>query len=291
MSPTIRTAIIPAAGLGTRFLPLSKAVPKELTPIIDRPAIHYIVQEAMEAGIEHIIIVTSHGKEALQEYFTPSLWIEETIRAKGNPLIADELRQFADKLTFTYAIQPEQRGLGHAVLCAKPFSSQEPFAVLLPDDLIVSEQPVLAQMIREWEKNPGNYVAVEEVTIEQISSYGVVHPANVEPVNERTTLLQGVIEKPTKDQAPSNLGIVGRYILMPEVFDALESTTPGAIGEIQLTDGIANTLDRIPLYSYHFDGTRYDCGTPLGVLQASVALALERPDVALIAKQWFLTQD
>ena len=291
MSPTIRTAIIPAAGLGTRFLPLSKAVPKELTPIIDRPAIHYIVQEAMEAGIEHIVIVISYGKEALQEYFTPSLWIEETIRAKGNPLIADELRQFADNLTFTYVIQPEQRGLGHAVLCAKQFSSQEPFAVLLPDDLIVTEQPVLAQMIREWEKNPGNYVAVEEVTIEQISSYGVVHPANVEPVNDRTTLLQGVIEKPTRDQAPSNLGIVGRYILMPEVFDALELTTPGAIGEIQLTDGIANTLDRIPLYSYRFDATRYDCGTPLGVLQASVALALERPDIALTVKQWFLAQD
>ena len=142
-------------------------------------------------------------------------------------------------------------------------------------------------MIREWEKHPGNYVAVEEVTMERISSYGVVHPADGEPVNERTRLLQGVIEKPPRDQAPSNLGIVGRYILMPEVFDALELTIPGAIGEIQLTDGIANTLGRVPLYSYRFDATRYDCGTPLGVLQASVALALQRPDIASTVKQWF----
>jgi len=286
MATEVRTAVIPAAGLGTRFLPLTKAVPKELVPVVDRPAIHYIVQEAMAAGIDHIVIVTAEGKGALQEYFTPSPHIEQMMRDRGMNAAADELRMFAERLRFSYPVQEEQLGLGHAVLCARAAIGRQPFAVLLPDDLLVSEEPVLGQMLHAWHRHPGNYLAVEEVPADRVSAYGVVDPAPDGRVDDRTFQLRGVVEKPPADQAPSNLGIVGRYVLMPEVFDALERTRPGAIGEIQLTDGIADTMERVPTYAYRFSATRYDCGTPLGLLRASLELALRRPDTAPQVREW-----
>ncbi len=282
----VRTAVIPAAGLGTRFLPMTKAVPKELVPVVDRPAIHYVVMEAMAAGIEHIAIVTSPGKGALEQYFTPSPEIEQMLRQRGNNAVADELRQFAERLTFSYPVQTEQRGLGHAVLCARDAVGQEPFAVILPDDLIADEEPALAQMMRAWSQHTGNYLAVEEVAADRISAYGVVDLARDGRLDERTYRLKGLVEKPPAEKAPSNLGIVGRYILMPEVFDALTRTRPGAIGEIQLTDGIALSMERQPTYAYKFSGTRYDCGTPLGLLHTSLMLALRRPETAKQVKGW-----
>ena len=287
MTAQIHTVVIPAAGLGTRFLPFTKAVPKELAPVVDRPAIHYVVKEAMDAGIRHVAIVTSPGKEALQTYFTPNAEIDRLLRARGMNAVADELQAFARQLTFSYPIQDKQLGLGHAVLCARDAIHNEPFAVILPDDLLVGDEPVLAQMLHAWERNPGNYVAVEEVARERISAYGVVDVAAGGHVDPRTYRLKGMVEKPPADQAPSNLGIVGRYILMPEVFDVLAETRPGAIGEIQLTDGIARCLARdIPLYAYRYDAERYDCGTPLGLLRASVEMALRRTETAVEVREW-----
>ena len=287
MATEVRTAVIPAAGLGTRFLPLTKATPKELVPVVDRPAIHYVVQEAMAAGIDHVVIVTSPGKEAMEEYFKPSPHIEQIMRDRGMNDAADELRMFAERLRFSYPIQEEQLGLGHAVLCARAAVGHQPFAVLLPDDLLVSEEPVLGQMLQAWHQHHGNYLAVEEVPADRISAYGVVDPTPDGRVDDRTFQLRGVVEKPPADQAPSNLGIVGRYILVPEVFDALERTRPGAIGEIQLTDGIAHAMKGgQPTYAYRFEATRYDCGTPLGLLRASLALALRHPDTAPQVREW-----
>ena len=286
MAAEVKTAVIPAAGLGTRFLPLTKAVPKELLPVVDRPAIHYVVREALAAGIEHIVIVTAESKGALKEYFTPSWEVERMLREKGNDSVADELRQFADRLRFSYPLQEEQLGLGHAVLSAKDAVGTQPFAVILPDDLIVDEQPVLAQMLQAWRRHPGNYLAVEEVPADEISAYGVVDPEPEGHLDERVYRLKGMVEKPPAAQAPSNLGIVGRYILMPEVFDTLERTQPGAIREIQLTDGIALAMELQPTYAYRFSGTRYDCGTPLGLLHASLSMALQRPDTTPQVREW-----
>ena len=282
----VSTAVIPAAGLGTRFLPLTKAIPKELVPVVDRPTIHYVVQEAMATGIQHIVIVRSEGDGALEKYFTPSPQIEEALRVRGNYTAANELHQFAERLTFSYAIQHEQLGLGHAILCAKSAVGNQPFAVMLPDDLLVHDEPVLAQMLRAWRQQPGNYLAVEEVPTESISAYGVANPAPHGHVDERIYRLQGVVEKPPAGKAPSNLGIVGRYILTPEIFEALNQTEPGTLGEIQLTDGIARIMEWQPTYAYLFAGIRYDCGTPMGLLQASLGIALRRADTAAQIKVW-----
>lgn len=286
MATEVHTAVIPAAGLGTRFLPATKAIPKELMPLVDRPAIHYVAQEAMAAGIDHIAIVTAEGKGALEQYFTSAPHIEQMMRDRDMNDAADELRQFAERLRFSYPVQEEQLGLGHAVLCAKAVVGDNPFAVLLPDDLLVGAEPVLAQMLHAWRRHPGNYLAVEVAPLDRISSYGVVDLAPEGHLDEHTYRLRGVVEKPTADQAPSNLVIVGRYILMPEVFDALERTPPGAIGEIQLTDAIALAMERQPTYAYRFAATRYDCGTPLGLLRTSLAMALRRPDIAPQVRKW-----
>ncbi|MBI4338769.1 MAG: UTP--glucose-1-phosphate uridylyltransferase [Chloroflexi bacterium] len=282
----IHTAVIPAAGLGTRFLPFTKAVPKELAPVVDRPTIHYVVQEALASGMDHIAIVVSPGKEALQEYFKPSAAIDHLLRTRAMDAVAHELQEMNERLTFSYPVQERQLGLGHAVLCAREAVGGEPFAVILPDDLLVGDEPVLAQMLRAWQRSPGNFVAVEEVPKSRISAYGVVELAPNGEIDSRTYRLQGVVEKPPADTAPSNLGIVGRYILMPEVFDSLAETRPGAIGEIQLTDGIARCMAYHPLYAYRYQAVRYDCGTPLGLLRASLEMALARPDTAAEVREW-----
>ena len=283
MSHSVRTAVIPAAGVGTRFLPVAKAIPKEMIPLLDRPAIQYIVQEAVDAGIQHIVVVTSREKSTTQEYFSSDPKLEQALRDRDKAAQAEEVRSLAKLASFSYVVQEEPLGLGHAVLCAKEAVGPQPFAVLLPDDLILAAQPALAQMLSARQRRPGNYLAVEEVPPERIPGYGIIKGAAVE---DRLYQVESVIEKPPFEEAPSNLGIVGRYILEPEVFDCLERTTPGALGEIQLTDGIALLLENLPLYAYQFDGTRHDCGTPLGLLHASLALALRRTDMAQQVKEW-----
>ena len=283
MSPPVRTAVIPAAGLGTRFLPVTKAIPKEMIPLLDRPMIQFIVQEAVDAGIDHVVMVISNDKEAVRDYFTSAPDLEQALRDRGKTAEATTLQRLANLARFSFVIQEEQLGLGHAVLCAKEAVGRQPFAVLLPDDLILGAEPALVQMLRARQRWQGNYLAVEEVPTERISSYGVIKGT---PVAEGVYHVEGMVEKPPAEQAPSNLGIVGRYILEPEVFDALERTRPGAINEIQLTDGIAQLLQSQPVYAYHFEGTRYDCGDPLGLLHASLAMALGRPDTAPQVREW-----
>ena len=272
----VRKAVIPAAGLGTRFLPMSKAVPKELMPLVDRAAIQYVIEEAAEAGIEQVIIVTARGKEAIADYFDRHLELEGSLAAKGDSPRLSLVRSLSEIVELTYVRQPEQLGLGHAVLCASRSVGDEPFAVLLPDDIIAGERGALSQLLAVYEEYGGSVIAVEEVLGPAIQNYGVVVP---EPVADGVYRIRGTVEKPAPEDAPSNLGIVGRYVLTPEVFDCLTKVRPGAIGEIQLTDGIGMLLESQPAFALRFQGVRYDVGNPLGLLKASVALALQREDM------------
>ncbi len=271
----VRKAVIPAAGLGTRFLPASKGTPKELLPILDTPSIQYVVEEIVRAGVKHIITVTSRGKGALQDYFDRSPELESALEKAGKLDILDHIRRITSVASFSYVRQQEPRGLGHAVLQAKALVGNEPFAVVLPDDIITSEEPVLGQMLKVHEEYKASVVAVEEVPWEQVSSYGIV---DGEEVAEGVYAVRGLVEKPALNQAPSNLAIVGRYILDPAIFQALEETPPGAKGEIQLTDGMARMLGSKPLYALRFQGSRYDTGNPLGLLRATLELGLQREE-------------
>ena len=270
---SIRKAVIPAAGLGTRFLPTTKAVPKELLPLFDKPLIQYAVEEAAASGIQDIILVTSPGKEALENYFQPHDALERFLREKASPDLLHQVQRLASLARISCVRQEEPLGLGHAVLTAKDLVGNEPFAVMLPDDVIQSPEPALAQMIRIFESRGNGLVAVEEVPDDQVGSYGVIAP---EPLSNRVFRVRGLVEKPSPEEAPSNLAIVGRYILPAKVFDCLEETLPGAKGEIQLTDGLAKLLETQDLYGYKFSGIRHDGGTPLGLLKASLSMALEQ---------------
>ncbi|MBI4198957.1 MAG: UTP--glucose-1-phosphate uridylyltransferase [Chloroflexi bacterium] len=286
MKSRVQVAVIPAAGRGSRFLPLTKAIPKELLPVVDRPVIHYVVLEALEAGVEHIVMVVAPGKGALEEYFAEAPVVERALREQGRRAQALELGRLTRRGQFSFVVQEEPKGLGHAVLCAREAVGRQPFAVLLPDDLMVGSEPPLAQLLREWRQRPASYVAVEEVPWERVSAYGVVKPAGDGGRDDRVLRVGGLVEKPRREEAPSNLGIVGRYVLMPEVFSALEETRPGAIGEVQLTDALARLAEREPVYAYRLSGTRLDCGTPLGLLRASLVLALGRRDTAREVRRW-----
>ena len=272
----VRKAVIPAAGLGTRFLPMSKAVPKELMPLVDRAAIQYVMEEAEAAGIEEVIIITARGKEAIGDYFDRHLELEGSLAARGDSQRLALVRGLSEIVELTYVRQTEQLGLGHAVLCAARAVGNEPFAVILPDDIIAGERGALSQLLDVFDEYGGSVIAVEEVPGPAIQNYGVVSP---EPVADSVYRIRGMVEKPAPQDAPSNLGIVGRYVLTPEVFDCLTKVKPGAIGEIQLTDGIAMLLESQAAYALRFEGVRYDVGNPLGLLKASVALALQREDV------------
>ena len=272
----VRKAVIPAAGLGTRFLSITKAVPKELLPLVDRAAIQYLVEEAAAAGIEQVIIVTARGKEAIADYFDRHLELENMLAAKGDTQRLSEVKRLSEMVELTYVRQPEQLGLGHAVLCASGAVGDEPYAVMLPDDIIVAEKGALAQLMDVFNRYEASVVAVQEVTGPQIQNYGVVVP---EPVSEGVFRVLGTVEKPALADAPSNLGIVGRYILTPEIFDLLAKVQPGAIGEIQLTDGLGLLLQTQQMYALRFQGDRYDVGNPLGLLKASVEMALQREDM------------
>ncbi len=272
---SIKKAVIPAAGVGTRFLPTTKAIPKELLPLLDKPLIQYAVEEAVASGIREIILVTSQGKEALERYFKPDPALESFLKDRGSLELQTEVRRVTSLAKMSYVEQKEPLGLGHAVLTAKDLVGDEPFAVMLPDDVIQSAEPALGQMIEVYHSQGGGVIAVEEVPRDQVSSYGVITP---EPLSDEVYRIHGVVEKPPPEKAPSNLAIVGRYILPPEIFDCLERTCPGAKGEIQLTDGLALLMETQELYGYRFSGTRHDGGTPLGLLKASLAMALARED-------------
>ncbi len=271
----VRKAVIPAAGLGTRFLPVTKAVPKEMLPLVDRAAMQYVVEEAAAAGIEEVIVVTARGKEAIADYFDKNAELEGLLSARGDTERLAQVRRPSEMAQMTYVRQAEQLGLGHAVACAARAVGGEPFAVILPDDIIAAEPGALAQLLEVFDRYEASVIAVEEVDGPAIQSYGVIDP---EPVADGVYRVRGTVEKPALADAPSNLGIVGRYVLMPQIFDALAEVKEGAIGELQLTDGLAILLKDQDIYALRFHGTRYDVGNPMGLLRASVEMALRRED-------------
>ena len=283
----IRKAVIPAAGLGTRFLPVTMSVPKELLPILDRPLLQYVVAEAAEAGIEEVIIVTSPGKETIGDYFQPHAVLEQRLAGSGEVDLLAKVTEASALARVSFVVQHEALGLGHAVLMAKDAVGDEPFVVILPDDIIAHSPGATAQMVQVFDQvNAGQVnagqanagvIAVEALPWEVVHNYGVVDGT---PVSDRVHRVRGLVEKPPREQAPSNLTIVGRYILPPQIFQRLEDTQPGAKGEIQLTDGLVALLQDHELYAYELVGTRFDGGTPMGLLRASLAFALDREDTS-----------
>lgn len=271
----IRKAVFPVAGLGTRFLPATKAIPKELLPIVDRPLIQYAVDEAREAGIEQMIFVTGRGKTSLVEHFDIAYELETTMTERGKDLSVLEPTRFTPGNLITVR-QQVPMGLGHAIWCARAIVGDEPFAILLPDELMVGKPGCLAQMIQAYEQVGGNLISVLEVPPEEVSSYGVIDPGQA---NGALTEVRGLVEKPPVDLAPSNKIISGRYILQPEVMRTLESQEKGAGGEIQLTDAMARMIGDQPFHAVTFDGQRYDCGSKTGFVEATLALALDREDI------------
>jgi UTP--glucose-1-phosphate uridylyltransferase len=275
MATRVRKAVFPVAGLGTRLLPATKSIPKEMITIVDRPLIQYAVDEAREAGIEQLIFVTGRGKSALVDYFDQAFELEATLKGKGKSL--DVLEPSNASFGEVVSVRQQQPlGLGHAVWCARDIVGDEPFAVLLPDELMVGKPNCLAQMVEAYEQVGGNLVAALEVPEDETHKYGVIDPG---PTDGRLTEIQGLVEKPAPGTAPSNLMLPGRYILQPEVMRALDAQEKGAGGEIQLTDAIARLIGQQPLHAYRFDGQRYDCGSAAGFVIANVAMALARDDI------------
>ncbi|MGB9886389.1 MAG: UTP--glucose-1-phosphate uridylyltransferase GalU [Moorellales bacterium] len=273
---SIRKAVIPAAGLGVRFLPATKALPKEMLVLVDRPAIHYIVEEAVAAGIESFLLITGRNKKAIEDYFDRSPELEVALQAKGEVQLLADLEAIAGLARMHYIRQPQALGLGHAVSLARDFVEDEDFAVLLPDDLIVADPPCLARMLAVRDRWPGAVVALQEVPREMTSRYGIVRGVEVEP---GVYHIQDLIEKPSPQEAPSRLAVVGRYLLPATLFPLLATTPPGAGGEIQLTDALRALARQYPVYGYLIEGRRYDLGDKIGFLEAAVALALRRSDL------------
>lgn len=274
---TITKAVFPVAGLGTRFLPATKASPKEMLPIVDKPLIQYAVEEAVAAGIRQIVFVTGRGKRAIEDHFDRAFEMEVQLRAQGKVRMLELLEEVVPKdISCIYVRQPQMLGLGHAVLCARPAVGDQPFAVILADDLIDARPPVLSQMVSTYERHRCSIVGVQCIRPEESSSYGVVAVTKRDGREHRIT---GIVEKPEPSLAPSNLGVVGRYVLDARVFDFLERLEAGAGGEIQLTDAIAAMLAEQSVIAYEFEGTRYDCGSKLGYLTANVAYGARHPEV------------
>lgn len=277
----IRKAVIPAAGLGTRVLPATKAIPKEMLPLADKPTIQYIIEEAVASGIEHIIIVTSRTKRAIEDHFDETPELRAALERKGDHVKLDMLEHIETMAQLSFTRQPRPRGLGHAVLMAKDLVGDEPFGVLLGDDLVVNqERPCLRQLMDVHEAHGGCVLAALRVPREQTRLYGVVATEPEHDVDARTHRVRDLVEKPKPEDAPSDLAIIGRYVLTPDIFAALERTEPGSGGEIQLTDGIRALREREPIFAHEFEGTRYDTGDPVGYLTTSLAFALDRPDLA-----------
>lgn len=272
----VRKAIIPAAGLGTRFLPATKAQPKEMLPIVDKPTIQYIIEEAIASGIESILIITGRGKRAIEDHFDRSLELEDELRKKNKEELLAQIQQIADLADIHYIRQKEAKGLGHAIYCARSFIGNEPFAILLGDDIVDSEKPCLKQMIEVYSEYGTSILGVQHVDMEDVSKYGIVAGRQVD---DRVFKVNDLVEKPEKDEAPSNLAILGRYIVTPRLFKFLEKATPGVNGEIQLTDSLCDLAKVEPMYAYDFIGKRYDVGNRIGFLQATVEFALKRDDL------------
>ncbi|MBI4320593.1 MAG: UTP--glucose-1-phosphate uridylyltransferase GalU [Chloroflexi bacterium] len=281
----IRKAVFPAAGLGTRFLPATKAQPKEMLPIVDKPIIQLAVEEAVASGIEEVIIVTGRGKRAIEDHFDISFELEHFLQKKGDGELLREVREVSNLATVYYIRQKEPLGLGHAVLVAKALVGNEPFAVLLSDDIVDARTPCLKQLIDVYERYKCSVLAVEQVPTEQTTSYGIIQSRLLDT---RLHQVLGVVEKPRPEEAPSDLGIVGRYILTPEIFELLEKTPPGKGGEIQLTDGIQSLLQKEAVYACEFEGKRFDAGAKLGFLKATVEFALKRPDLSADFREYLV---
>jgi UTP--glucose-1-phosphate uridylyltransferase len=271
----VRKAIIPAAGLGTRFLPATKAMPKEMLPIVDKPTIQYIVEEAVESGIEDIIIVTGKGKRAIEDHFDNSFELEQNLLEKQKFDLLTEVQK-SSKVDIHYIRQKEPKGLGHAIWCARKFIGDEPFAVLLGDDIVRAEKPCLKQMMDQYESRYASIIGVKHVSDEEVFRYGIVDGNEIE---KRLYSINHLVEKPKKEEAPSNLAIMGRYILTPGIFDILNNQKPGAGGEIQLTDAIAELNRLESVYAYEFEGMRFDVGDKLGFIQTTIDYALQREDL------------
>jgi len=274
---TVRKAVFPAAGLGTRFLPVTKAQPKEMLPLVDMPIIQYGVEEAVASGADNIIIVTGRGKNAIEDHFDVSVELETFLEARGKQDLAREIRQISDMLTVAYVRQGEPLGLGHAVLVARELVGNEPFAVILADDVIDADPPALRQMVDVFERVDGPVLAVEQVPMRDISSYGVIR---ADEMGDGVYRILDLVEKPPRDEAPSDLAIIGRYVLTPDLFEVLGRTREDRTGEIQLTNGLRELLKQRPLYACKVAGVRHDTGNKLGYLKAVVHFALRRPDLA-----------
>ncbi|MGE6260646.1 UTP--glucose-1-phosphate uridylyltransferase GalU [Heyndrickxia sporothermodurans] len=272
----IRKAIIPAAGLGTRFLPATKAMPKEMLPIVDKPTIQYIVEEAVSSGIEEIIIVTGKGKRAIEDHFDYSFELEHHLIERRKFELLEEVQKSSRLVDIHYIRQKEPKGLGNAIWCARKFIGNEPFAVLLGDDIVQSDEPCLHQMIQQYERYNASILGVQTIPESEVTRYGIV---DGNQISERVFRVNSLIEKPLRNQAPSNLAILGRYILTPKVFEILSDLKPGANGEIQITDAIAELRKYELVYAYDFDGVRYDVGEKFGFIQTIIDFALQREDL------------
>ena len=290
MLPKVRKAVFPAAGLGTRFLPATKAQPKEMLPLVDKPLIQYGVEEALHSGIANMIIVTGRGKQAIEDHFDVSFELEHLLESKGKTDLLELVRGVSDMISVCYVRQKEALGLGHAVLTARDLVGVEPFAVVLADDVIQAETPCVRQLLDVHEFFQASVIAVMEVPPEQISAYGVVDadPVSHNGAKDRLFRIRDMVEKPKASEAPSNLAIIGRYILTSEIFDSISAVEAGQGGEIQLTDSLKHLLRSRPIYAYRFEGTRHDAGDKLGFLKATVQFALRRSDLGEAFRQYLM---
>lgn len=272
----VHKAIIPAAGLGTRFLPATKAQPKEMLPIVDKPTLQYIIEEAVASGIEEILIITGRNKKSIEDHFDKSIELELELEKKGKDELLEEVRKISDMVNIHYIRQKEPKGLGHAIYCAKSFIGKEPFAVLLGDDIVDAKTPCLKQMIKAYDEYKTTILGVQEVAKDDVNKYGIVEGKHIE---DRVYKVKDLVEKPAIEEAPSNIAILGRYIISPRIFDILEHTAPGKGGEIQLTDALKVLAQKEAMYAYNFEGRRYDVGDKLGFLEATVEFALQRDEL------------
>lgn len=277
MNKKIRKAIIPAAGLGTRFLPATKAQPKEMLPIVDKPTIQYIIEEAIESGIEEILIVTGRNKKCIEDHFDKSVELEMELEKNNKHELLELVKDISGMVDIHYIRQKEPKGLGHAIHCAKSFVGDEPFAILLGDDIVYNEEkPCLKQLIDCYNEYKTSILGVQTVDPENVSKYGIVDGIKIE---DRVSKVKGLVEKPSMEDAPSNIAILGRYIVTPKIFEILENTKPGKGGEIQLTDALLELINNEAMYAYDFEGKRYDVGDKLGFLEATVEYALRKPEL------------